>query len=143
MQETEKATEVDQGDASEKVPEPLVAQAKALFTKRTDGGLAVLVLDSLIDENAPVSDHQLRFEHPLIGVDIHVSATASGSDLAGRLQPPSPLLTRLELETGDLLPSQETEEGGFAFPRVTHGLVRLHIIGAEGTGPVHTDWFRV
>ena len=141
---TEKATEVDPGDASEKVPEALVAQAKALFSRRTDGGLAVLVLDSLIDENAPGKRPPTPFRASPSSASTYTYLPRQPDPTwPGGSSPRVRLPTRLELETGDLVASQATEEGAFAFPHVSHGLVRLHVTGLEGTGPVHTDWFRV
>src|ERR1700685_3270517 len=71
------------------VPDEVVAQAKGAFRQRTEGEVASLVFDSLVDEDAPAPAHRLRFEHPVIQLDVYVSTTAEGSRLSVETHPPA------------------------------------------------------
>jgi hypothetical protein len=130
------------GDPGE-VPEDLVAEAKAAFAQRSDGELATLAFDSLVDEGAPATDHVLRFEHPLHRISVRVSADPDGSNLDGTVDPPTTERLRLQVGVGDLFLVANVEDGTFSFPDVPHGVIRLLLDDPEGRPLVRTDWFRV
>ncbi len=130
-------------DGGERVPDAVVARAKAAFRRRTEGELAVLALDSLIDLNAPPTDHRLRFDHPRLQVDVHVASADGRADLSGQVGPPAPVQFRLEF-AGDIVARiDDSTDGSFSFRQVPGGVIRLHLTGPSDTTPVYTDWFRV
>jgi hypothetical protein len=125
------------------VPAHVTDQARATFERSAPGELAPLVFDSLVDEGATPADHRLRFEHPDLQIEVHVSAAPKGTMLAGTIT--ASLRYRVELqfeEARDSLVDDGTE-GTFHFDRVPHGLVRLRLTGPPGTPAFRTDWFRV
>jgi hypothetical protein len=126
----------------EEVPKEVIEQAKAAFSHRTQGDIAVLVGDSLVDEGAPPSDHRLSFEHPRMRIVVHLVATAGWSSLQGEVQPPTPLGVELVSEEGVGVATDVTD-GAFTIERVPSGVVRLRLKGPAGTPAVYTDWFRV
>jgi hypothetical protein len=130
-------------DDAQKVPEEVIANAKAAFGRRSEGQLAVLVFDSLLDADAPAADHLLRFAHPLVQVELQVSSGPNGSRLSGRLEPPATPHVQLEFDTAGAPSVREVSGGTFLFERVDHGVIRLNLL-TEGSAPfVQTDWFRV
>jgi hypothetical protein len=133
----------DSVKASENPPEELVAEAKAAFGRRTGGELASLVLDTLIDQDDPASEHRLRFEHPGLAIDLQVSVAATGSTLTGTVQPPTPMQVQLEFNANPTRQDVDASEGAFAFDRIPHGIIRLHIAPRSDLPPIHTDWFRI
>ena len=125
------------------MPESAVTRAKALFGRpAAQGELAVLVLDSLLEQGDPAVDHRLRFEHPRLAIEVHISASTSGSDLTGQVEPAGSLQVRLEQLDSDVRVEDATG-GAFAFPKISHGIARLHLTGATPVSAIHTDWFRV
>ena len=131
-----------QDDASERVPESLIARTKRAFGRpAVPGELAVLIFDSLLDQDDPAANHRLRFEHPRLAIEVHISASTSQSDLTGLVEPPSSLEVHLEQLDGDAR-RQDAADGRFAFPQIPHGPVRLHLTGAV-IPRIHSDWFRV
>jgi hypothetical protein len=105
--------------------------------------LAELVFDSLVDEGAPPADHRLRFEHPALQIDVHVSAAAEGTTLAGTTTPSLQHRVELQFEGANDSLVDDGAEGTFQFDQVPHGLVRLWLPGSSATPAVRTDWFRV
>ena len=120
-----------------------MAQAKAAFADRGEGDLAVLVFDSLVDEEAPAKDHLLRFDHPVTRIRLHVAAGPQESDLSGSTDPPLGNWVRLQVGTGEDYLSEEVVEGAFCFPAVPHGPIRLHFVPSDEGRMIRTDWFRV
>jgi hypothetical protein len=132
-----------EGDDREEVPEDLLADAKAAFAHRGEGELAAVVFDSLVDEGAPATDHQLRFEHPHVLISVHVSARPDASDLDGRVDPSTTERVLLQVGVGDLSLVADVVGGAFSFHEVPHGVVRLHFEGPEDLPRIRTDWFRI
>jgi hypothetical protein len=131
------------GDDPEDVPEDLVAEAKAAFAQRSEGELAPLVFDSLVDEGAPAMDHLLRFEHPQTHISVQVTAGQDASNLDGTVEPAPTERVRLQVGVGDLFLVADVVGGAFSFHDVPHGVIRLLLEGPEGSLLVRTDWFRV
>jgi hypothetical protein len=130
------------GNAPEDVPEEVIAQAKAAFARRGAGEIAVLTWDSLVDEDAPASDHRLRFEHPELQIELRLLTADNFTNLEGWVKPRVSLHVELQGEEGALLRSTEAADGVFAFDRVPSGMVRLSVRGVTTPG-IHTDWFRL
>jgi hypothetical protein len=118
-------------------------QARATFDRPAAGELAALVFDSLIDEGASPADHRLRFEHPGVQIDVHVSATAQGTTLAGTTKPTLHHRVELQYEGPEDSLVDDGRQGTFQFERVPHGLVRLWLRGSPRARSFRTDWFRV
>ena len=131
------------GDNPWVVPEDLVAQAKAAFDNRCDGGLAVLVFDSLVDAGAPAKNHLLRFDHPLTRISLRVAVGPRESDLNGSIDPRCANRVQAQVGTGDICLVEEVVEGTFTFGAVPHGLIRLHLLRSDDVELIRTDWFRV
>jgi hypothetical protein len=129
-------------DVSERPPDQVVAAAKASYSRRTGGELAVLVVDTLVDQSDSPADHRLQFAHPSLTVDVHVSAGETGSSLTGRMHPVSPERAEIEFDTDGMRRQVEVNEGGFSFDQLPHGIVRLHL-HTSGAPTIHTDWFRI
>ena len=129
-------------DIRDQVPDDVVARAKASFGRRSPGDVAVLVFDSLVDEGAPATDHRLRFEHPLMVIEVHVSAQADGSALEGRVEPALAERVEVQLDEAELSFVDQVTNGAFSFERLGHGPIRLRLTG-QGIPAVHTDWFRI
>jgi hypothetical protein len=135
-------------------PEELVDRAKGLFAKRAKGELAELVFDSLVDGDDTAAGHDLRFEHPGLAIEIHVSAAPPRSHLTAYVTPAAVVRAELEFAAGEsALPdavsspvgarSVDNADGVLTFSTLPHGVVRLRLIRAEPTAPIHTDWFRI
>jgi hypothetical protein len=129
-------------DISEEVPDEVVDRAKAAFKRRSAGEVAALVYDSLVDGSDLATDYRLRFEHPLVEVDVRVTSGPDDIRLDGHLQPPVSIRVELELDGGEVSRLEEVAEGAFTFASVDHGLIRLRLRSPGGT-PIDTDWFRV
>jgi hypothetical protein len=129
-------------DISDEVPDEVVDRAKAAFRRRSVGEVAALVHDSLVDGGDPATDYRLRFEHPLVEVDLRVTSGPEGIKLNGHIEPPVSIRVELELDAGDISLLEEVVEGAFTFGRVDHGVIRLRLRNPGGT-PIDTDWFRV
>jgi hypothetical protein len=133
----------DGGDPDE-VPEDLIAQAKAAFASGVGkSALAPLVHDSLVDGRDPPGDHVLQFQHERLRVELHVYARPEDVRLQGTVSPESADRVLLQLDTSDVRFVAVLEAGEFTFDLVGHGLVRLHVIGADSENDVHTDWFHI
>jgi hypothetical protein len=133
----------DGGDPEE-VPEDLIAKAKAAFASGVGKSeLAPLLYDSLVEGRDPASDHVLRFQHSRLVVEVHVYAWPEDVRLSGTVRPEGADRVLLQLDTSEVRFVAPLEEGEFAFELVGHGLVRLHVIGADAADDVHTDWFHI
>ena len=130
------------GNSPEDVPDDVVAQAKAAFTRRSRGEIAILTWDSMVDEDAPAEDHRLRFEHPELQIELRLFTAGNSSDLEGSVKPPVQLQVELQGEEGDVLASAAATGGVFAFSQVPSGTVRL-VMRAATTPQIRTDWFRL
>ncbi len=133
------ATSAEHG--GDRVPDEVVAQAKAVFATRTTGPLAVLVFDSAVDENMPNAQRQLRFEHPSVTVEVAVVVDDRGRALHGRVDP-GQVRVEVELEDAEVTIAESADNGDFTFGRVPNGVMRLRLLERTGSNPVHTDWFR-
>jgi hypothetical protein len=131
------------GDDPEGVPEDLVAEAKAAFSQRSEGELAALVFDSLVDEGAPARDHLLRFEHLKTRISVQVTAAHDASNLDGTVDAAITERVRLQVGVGDLFLVADVVDSAFSFHDVPHGVIRLLLDDPEGRPAVRTDWFRV
>jgi hypothetical protein len=127
--------------APEDVPDEVIAQAKAAFAGRRRGEIAILVWDSLVDEDAPAEDHRLRFEHADMQIDVRVLAGGDFTAMEGHVQPPSALQVELQAEQGRPVGHTDIRGGVFAFDHVPPGVVRLSF-QRPASSEVHTDWFR-
>lgn len=134
---------IDIWDAPEDIPSEVIAQAKAAFRRRAREQVAVLVWDSLVDEGAPTWHHHLRFEHPRMWIEVSVSVESSSASLHGVMHPVIP--GRVELQSAEATRpvGAEVTRSAFRIERFIRGLVRLHLVGPEGTPAVYTDWFHV
>jgi hypothetical protein len=130
-------------DDTNEVPDDVIAAAKEAFGRRSESQVAILISDSLLDEDAPASDHRLRFEHPLVRIDLQVSAGPHKSRLRGRLEPPVAPRVQLEFDAGPVSRPAAVTDGTFLFERVHHGVTRLTLLGGDTLPTLHTDWFRV
>lgn len=120
------------------------AARAAFFSRRHGGSLARIVHDSLVDSDATPADHNLRFEHDhdltihlrIVTVDDHIA-------LSGCIDPADDRSLALH-SSGPRAPleSKEKAGGGFSFPPVPPGLVRMQLDG-PGQPTVWSDWFRV
>jgi hypothetical protein len=131
------------GGEPEEVPQDLVAEAKAAFAQRSDGELAALVFDSLVDEGAPPMDHLLRFEHSETRISVQVSAGHDDSNLDATVEPATTARVRLQVGLNDLFLVADVVDGSFSFHGVPHGVIRFFLDDSEGRPTVRTDWFRV
>jgi hypothetical protein len=129
-------------DAPGAVPEEVVNQAKAAFGRRRPGDIAVLVWDSLVDDDDAPEDHRLVFEHPDVQIEVRVRASAGSSDLEGRVKPAGVLHVELQSDSEEVLYSAEAEAGAFKLKQAAPGVVRLALRGAA-TPLIRTDWFRI
>jgi hypothetical protein len=130
-------------DDADRVPDEVIAHAKEAFARRSTGQVASLVFDTLVDEGAPAEDHQLRFEHPLARVELHVSAGETDSRLHGSLERSEARRVELEFDMGNVSRVAEVSDMRFEFEPVPHGLIRLTLLDESGAPMLHTDWFRV
>jgi hypothetical protein len=133
----------DSGDFLEDEPDSVVAEAKAAFGRRAQGDLAVLVYDSLVDDNDPAADHRLRFEHARLLIEVQVSAVGGGSSVTARVSPPTPVRVELEAARKEGTTSACIDHGVFAFHDVPHGTVRILLPPTGDDPPMHSDWFRI
>ena len=129
-------------DDPEHVPGHVIVRAKEAFGQRAEGQVAALVFDSLIEKGAPGEDHLLRFEHPLVQVELRVSARAGGSTLLGRFDRPVALKVQVQFTPCGLSLFADVVENRFSFEEVSHGIVRMNLFG-ETEAIVRTDWFRI
>jgi hypothetical protein len=131
-------------EALDRVPEEVLTEAKAALRQQQEGELAVLVFDSLLDEQDPPEDHRLRFEHPDLRIDLRVSVKGAEARISGDIVPPG-TDARVELlfEGGDLGFVSEGCGGSFSFSPIRHGLTRLSIRRPDSDVVVRTDWFRI
>ncbi len=129
-------------DAPGAVPEEVVNQAKAAFGRRRPGDIAVLVWDSLVDDDDAPEDHRLLFEHLDVQIEVRVRASDGSSDLEGRVKPAGALHVELQSDQEEVLSSVDAEAGAFKLKQAAPGVVRLALRGA-GTLEIRTDWFRI
>lgn len=133
-------------DASDPMPESVLAAAKSTFTWRTiDAELASLVFDSATEELAGVrstdSARQMTFRTP--GVEIELAVVSETSRrLVGQLVPPQ--AAEIELHHEDTTSSTQSDVlGRFTFQDVPVGSVRL-VCRLAGDGGVvvvvQTEW---
>jgi hypothetical protein len=127
----------------EQAPNSVIKEAKAAFERKAPGDLAVLVHDSLIDQDDPAADHRLRFEHPRVFIELQVSAVGGTSRVTGRVSPPAPVQVQLETGRGELPPTTEIDDGVFTFHEISRGTVRILLSATDNFPAIHTDWFRI
>jgi hypothetical protein len=125
----------------DRVPDEVVAQAKAAFATRTTGPLAALVFDSAVDENRPNAQRQLRFEYPSVTVEVAVAVHGRWRKLHGRVHP-GQFRVEVELAEAQVTVAESADNGDFSFAGVPNGVMRLRLLERTGSNPVHTDWFR-
>jgi hypothetical protein len=125
------------------VPENVVTDAKSAFRQRTQGALAALVFDSVVEDGDPADQHRLRFEHPLMDIDLQVSVRSAGSYLLGKVTPGIPVRVEIRRASGETACGTDLADGVFSLPEIRHGLVRLRFFDRNGLPIIHTDWFRV
>jgi hypothetical protein len=130
-------------EAPEDVPAEVIGEAKAAFNQRTQGTVAVLVWDSLLDEGAPSWHHHLRFEHPRIWIEVSVTTLAGWSSLHGVMHPALPLRVELHSERAAAPLIAEVTRQAFRFEQIPRGLVRLRLVGPDLISAVSTEWFHV
>ena len=134
--------ESDGDNLVDRVPKNVIADAQRAFGRpRTE--LAYLVFDSLIDLDAPAEDHRLRFEHPLVRIELQVYVSPDHTRLGGTVVPASASRAAVHLQGKDLALITPVHDGTFSFEPVGHGLVRLSFEGVDGQTTIWTDWFRV
>lgn len=131
------------GEAPEDVPKEVVEQAKAAFSRRAQGEVAVLVWDSLVDDQAPASDHRLRFQRPDVQIDLRILTGQDSSTIEGKVQPPGPAGVELQSDHGDVLRRGDVTDGTFTLERITPGVVRVCLQVSPPPTSVCTDWFHV
>jgi hypothetical protein len=124
------------------VPHEVIERAKAAFTQRTEGEVAVLTRDSLVDDEAAAWDHRLRFEHPDLQIDLRILGLQGASILEGKVYPSTAVRVELQSDKGDVLRRGEVADGAFALGHVPPGVVRLCLEGSAAV-KVCTDWFRI
>jgi hypothetical protein len=127
----------------EGAPEEVLAAARAAFGHRTHDAVATLEFDSLLDEGAPAADHLLRFEHPVIRIEVSISVTTASARLSGHIEPPDRVRVELHRAESDEVLAEDSTEGAFGFESARHGTIRLRILGAEAMPALSTEWFRV
>jgi hypothetical protein len=128
-------------DDADKVPGEVLAHAKEAFGRRSEGQVAVLVFDSVMDGGDPAENYWLRFEHPLVRIELQISAGPYGSRLQGRLEPSIAIQVQLELDAGSAPRCVAVRHARFLFERLNHGVVRLSLLGTRTPPILHTDWF--
>jgi hypothetical protein len=133
--------ESDGDNLVDRVPDGVIADAQRAF-RRPRREVAPLVFDSLVDLGAPAEDHRLRFEHPRLRIELHVSVSPGSTTLGGTVVPDSPSRAAVHLEGEELALITPVHEGAFRFQPVGHGLVRLSFEGVDGA-TIWTDWFRI
>jgi hypothetical protein len=129
--------------ASDEVPSSVIAEAKAAFDARARAGLAALVWDSLIDEDAPGWHHHLRFEHPRIWIEVSVAVNSDWSSLHGVMHPAAPTGVELQLDGIESSIKADVTRSAFRIERFPRGLVRLRLVGLTRSPIIYTDWFYV
>jgi hypothetical protein len=105
--------------------------------------VAILVWDSLLDEEAPNHHHHLRFEHPRLWIEVSVSRRLGYSSLYGVMHPAVPRRVELQSERTELPLVAEVTRHAFRIEEVPRGLVRLRLIGLAQASPVSSEWFCV
>jgi hypothetical protein len=125
------------------VPPNVIAEAKAAFNARARAGLAALVWDSLIDEDAPGWHHHLRFEHPRMWIEVSVAVNSGWSSLHGVMHPAAPAGVELELDGVESSIKADVTRSAFRIERFPRGLVRLRLVGLTSHPVIYTDWFHV
>lgn len=133
------------------VPPDVLDAARQAFTSfdRPGGSrppqseLAAIVFDSLLDGTAGPESHWLRFEHPMLGINVHVARQPTTTLISGELEPANPARVALHLEPAALAMVADAFDGHFSFTPVGHGLVRLSVEEQSAAPSVWTDWFRI
>jgi hypothetical protein len=135
---------IDTSDsAPDEVPPDIIADAKAVFNERAAAALAILVWDSLIDEDARGQHHHLRFEHPRMWIEVSVTVDSGCSSLHGVMYPAAPATVELQVDGVESLLKAEVTRSAFRLERFPRGLVRLRLAGLPRHLVIHTDWFYV
>lgn len=131
-------------EATDPIPEAVVAAAKATFTWRTiDAELASLVFDSATEELAGVrradSTRQMTFRTPGVEIELVVMSETSRR-VVGQLVPPQAAEVILHHED-DERTAQSDSLGRFAFHDVPSGSIRLTCVLKDESGAVvQTEW---
>jgi hypothetical protein len=124
------------------VPDAVRAQALAAYAQVSDRGeLLKLVYDSLADDATPSDRFWLVFQHPSAQLQLSITATDSGWDLSGRLDPPDQLQAELELDGSELALVALPKDGEVTFRAVVPGVMRLVLARRGEPRQVRTDWF--
>jgi hypothetical protein len=121
----------------------VIADAKAAFRQRVHGDLTPLVWDSLVDEEAPSGHHHLRFEQPRLWIEVSVSVLSGRASLHGVMDPAAPARVELHLAEAEPPIVAEVTRSAFRIASFPRGVVRLCLVGPEGSPIVYTDWFTV
>jgi hypothetical protein len=127
----------------EAVPESAVMQARHALSQLTEGALAALVFDSIVDEDDLADHHRLRFEHSLMAIELQVSVRAASSSLIGKVTPGTPVRVEVQLDIGETSLGDDLADGTFCLPEINHGVIRLQLLDDGGSPVIRTDWFRV
>ncbi len=124
------------------VPDAVRAQALAAYAQVSDRGEVLkLVYDSLADGATPSDRFWLVFQHASSQLQLSITATDSGWDLSGRLDPPDQLRAELELDGSELALVAQPKEGDVTFRAVVPGVMRLVLTRRGEPRQLRTDWF--
>lgn len=129
------------GPSSDRIPPDALAAAKAAFTSRTEGEVAQLAFDSLLDGTGSPENHVLRFEHDSVTIHVRIVSTNDDFTLSGRVQDDPPPVVALHLHAGGDPLAYEPREGAFEFVHVPHGQARLGLNYGPEKPVIWTDWF--
>jgi hypothetical protein len=124
------------------VPPEAIAAAREAFSGHAPRHLAELVFDSLVAGVDPPTDHRLRFEHPLLMVELRIRRTATEMILTGAVVPTGFDLVVLTSTDSDLRFVGQVVNSSFEFSPVGRGIWRL-AIERRGQEAIWTDWFTV
>lgn len=131
-------------DASDPVPESVLAAARASFTWRTiDAELAALVFDSAAEEMAGVRSagmaRQMTFRSPGVEIELEVVSDTQRR-IVGQLVPPQEAEVTLHHQMDSQVVRSDSL-GRFTFHEVPAGSVRLTCKLEDETGVVvQTEW---
>ncbi len=126
----------------DRVSDDVVEAAKAVFSRRSNGDLMVLMHDSLVDEDHAPDRHVLRFEHRRLSVEVEVSVARINTSLQGSTSVPTRGRFEVMVLSSKLVFIQDSDDGTFAFGPLGHGLVRI-TFEPVGAGRLVTDWFLI
>jgi hypothetical protein len=128
------------------VPPEVLQAVKGAFHPPVAKSLAVLVFDSLVDDDAPRESHVLRFEHPDATIELRLSVTDAETVVHGDSTQNGDGKAILHRRDADHAVVSEVRGGEFEFGPVDHGLVRISVAPANPSSAgeeIWTDWFRI